>query len=369
MTRPAPRAMPRPVPRPDVCDPGLTRPDWTRDGRRDPRLLWLDKNENTDPALAEAVRSVVAGLATEPQYTYPEAAPTYAKLAAMLGLGPDSLLFGHGSDGLIRATFEAFVSPGDRIVHTAPTFAMYGVYAKMFGARPVPLAYRPSDDGPRLTVDEVIGAIRTHRPRAVFLPNPDSPTGTVFDPDGMRAIIAAAGDAGAVILVDEAYYPFHPLSVLPWVGAFPHLFVTRSTGKAWGLAGFRIGYGAADPHLARILHKVKGMYEINTFGLAVFDRMLDRLDAVEASVARLQAGKAAFLDAMDGLGYRTLRGAGNFCHVAFGAKAEKVHDALADLVYYRKDFSEPCLSGFSRFSATTPERFGPLIARIRAASA
>ena len=69
---------------------------------------------------------------------------------------------------------------------------------------------------------------------------------------------------------------------------------------------------------------------------------------------------------MRGLGLRTLDGHGNFLHVAFGGHADRVHEALADLVYYRRDHSDPCLAGFSRFSATTPERFQPVIDRIRA---
>ena len=78
-------------------------------------------------------------------------------------------------------------------------------------------------------------------------------------------------------------------------------------------------------------------------------------------MARLNAGKAAFLDAMEGLGLRTLRGHGNFLHVAFGVHAEAVHAALGEIVYYRREFSDPCLEGFSRFTATTPALFQPVI--------
>jgi histidinol-phosphate aminotransferase len=62
---------------------------------------------------------------------------------------------------------------------------------------------------------------------------------------------------------------------------------------------------------------------------------------------------------------RTLKGGGNFMHVAFGPWEEPVHAALSEMAYYRKDFDEPCLRGFSRFSAATPEQLRPLIARIR----
>ena len=356
-----------PSPRPAVADPSLVRPDRTKDIPRDPKKLWLDKNENPDPALAAVVRAAIAGLPPEAQFTYPDLGPLYFKLAAHVGVGADNLLLAPGSDGAIRAVFEAFVSPGETVILTAPTFAMYLVYCKMFGARVVPLAYQPSNAGPALAADTIIEAVARERPRLVCLPNPDSPTGTVFAQAELDRIAAAAGEMGAAMLVDEAYYPFHSETAVPLIARHPHLVVVRSTAKAWGMAGLRIGYAVADARMASMLHKVRSMYEVGAFSAAVFERMLDRHAEVMASVARLLAGKRAFLDAMEGLGFRVLRGAGNFCHVAFGARADKIHAALADVVNYRKDFTEPCLAGFSRFSAATPEQIAPLIARIRAA--
>ena len=231
----------------------------------------------------------------------------------------------------------------------------------------MPVEYQSSKSGPALSAQALIEAIARERPRLLCLPNPDSPTGTVFALSDLERIVAAAGKAGAIMLVDEAYYPFHSETAVPLIARHPHLVVARSTGKAWGMAGLRIGYAVADARVASMLHKVRSMYEVGAFSAAVFERMLERHADVMASVARLQAGKSAFLDAMETLGFRVLRGAGNFCHVAFGARADRVHAALADLVYYRKDSTEPCLAGFSRFSAATPEQMAPVIARIREA--
>ena len=353
-----------PEPRPAVADPALTRPDWTREETRDGAALWLDKNENSDPALAAIVADVAAAIPPEARFCYPEPGPLYAKLATYLGVGPENLILAAGSDGAIRAVFEAYVSPGDVVVHTRPTFAMYAVYCRMYGARARPVEYLPSETGPQLDAGTIIDAIRDSAPRVVCLPNPDSPTGTMLPPAALQAVVEAAGAAGAVMLIDEAYFPFYAETALPWIDTYGHLVVTRSTGKAWGLAGFRIGYAAAAAELATVLHKVRPMYETGTVAMAVFERMLDHVAEMEASVRRLTEGKALFLEAMQELGFRTTRSHGNFMHVAF---ADAVHRALAGLVYYRRDFAEPCLKGFSRFSATTPERFRPVIERIREA--
>lgn len=354
-----------PTARPVVADPSLVRLDWLSEPPRVDERLWLDRNENADPELAAVIRQVLDGLPAKRLFSYPDNGPAYRNLAAHLGVAPEQLLFSAGSDGAIRAAYEAFIEPGDKVVHTDPTFAMYGLYGKMYGAESHAVAYGRSNTGPVLDVDAFIDTIGRVCPKLVCLPNPDSPTGTVVGEPDLRRIVDAAGTAGALILVDEAYYPFYPFTAVPWIADNPHLVVTRSTAKAWGMAGLRIGYAVASIEVSALLHKVRPMYETNTVAVAVLEAMLDRMDAIDASVARLEAGKDTFIDAMNGQGLQTLRCHGNFLHVAFGARAEAVHRALEPHVYYRRDFGHPCLQGFSRFSTTTPELFAPLIDIIK----
>jgi histidinol-phosphate aminotransferase len=106
------------------------------------------------------------------------------------------------------------------------------------------------------------------------------------------------------------------------------------------------------------------MYECSTFGMVGLSAFLDHPELMAATVSRLEAGKASFLKSMEALGLRTLRGKGNFLHVAFSEHGEAVHSALSTVCYYRQDFREPCLKGFSRFSSTTIERFRPVIETI-----
>lgn len=355
------------APRPlaPIADPGLVRPDWTDGTPRDPNMLWLDKNENTDPELAAVVRGVIKKIDPSTHFSYPEAGPLYRKLAKQLSVSPDCLLLAAGSDGVIRSVFESFVGQGDVVVHTSPTFAMYPVYSAMCGAQAQPVLYQASNSGPHLDLDELLATIENSSPRLVCLPNPDSPTGTMLGEPELRRVIEASGRVGALILIDEAYYPFSSYTAVSWIGEYPHLVTARSTGKAWGLAGLRIGFAVANPAVTNILHKVRPMYETSTFAINVFEAMLDHEDAVHGSVMRLTEGKTAFLDAMTALGFGILRGEGNFLHVAFGDHAPAVHTALADMVYYRTDFGDACLRGYSRFSSTTPALFGPVIERIR----
>jgi histidinol-phosphate aminotransferase len=351
-------------PRPPIADDAFCRPDWTSERRRDPALLWLDKNENNDPHYLALVAEAVRAVPNCAFSTYPDSAPLYAKLSKHVCVQPRNLLLAAGSDGVIRSVFEAYVNAGDAVLAPKPSFAMFAVYARMYGACLVELDYQHSSSGPSLPAETIIAALHRHRPKLFCLANPDSPTGAVLDPGEIQAVIAAAGKAGALVLLDEAYYPFHDWTAVPLIAKAPHLVVSRSAGKAWGCAGLRIGYGVASAEVAVMLHKVRPMYEINTVAMHAFERILDLETEMLASVRRLLNGKALFLANMDALGLRTLKGAGNFMHVAFGPWAEPVHLALSQMAYYRNDFDAPCLRGFSRFSAAIPEQLHPLIAKI-----
>jgi len=337
-------------PRRSLLNTALKRPSALSSKPRRPELLWLDKNENLDPELLATAQSVLAALDPLALATYPEAGYLYRKLSMWTGVSPESLLLTPGSDGVIRLTYEAFIEHGDSVVHTSPTFAMYPVYAQMFGAEAVAVEYARTADGPYLDPDRLHSALSQHRPKLLCLPNPDSPTGTVMAPSQLRDLLAACESAGTVLLVDEAYHPFHEWSAVPWTQISPNLIVARTFAKAWGAAGMRIGYAVAHPETIGLLHKMRPMYEVGTVAIEFMTRMIDHVDAMEQSVVRINEAKRRFSAQMEALGFGVLPTAGNFIHVAFGGRGPAVHAALAGRVLYRAAFDSPCLAGYSRFS-------------------
>jgi histidinol-phosphate aminotransferase len=264
------------------------------------------------------------------------------------------LLLTPGSDGAIRLTFEAVIEPSDEVIHTIPTFAMYPVYCQMFGARVRAIEYAPSDHGPLLSTAAILDAVRVRSPKLLCLPNPDSPTGTTVAPEALREILSACEAAGTLLLVDEAYHPFHEPSVASWTQTSPNLVVARTFAKAWGVAGLRIGYAVAHPRTIDLLHKLRPMYETSTLAIEFMCRMLDHTAEMMQSVAAINEGKLVFETRMQTLGFSVLRTGGNFTHVAFGAQGPAIHASLSGKVLYRAAFDHACLAGYSRFSAAPP---------------
>ncbi|MFI5349843.1 MAG: pyridoxal phosphate-dependent aminotransferase [Elusimicrobiota bacterium] len=347
-------------PRRSLLNPALTRPNALSSVPRSADTLWLDKNENLDPALLALSREVLSQMPPSAVATYPEAGEVYRKLARWAGVSPESLLLTPGSDGAIRLVFEAFVEHGEDVVHTSPTFAMYPVYCQMFGAKAHAVEYARKGDGPYLDPQAIVDAVVRIKPKLLCLPNPDSPTGTVLSPEDLRRILTACESVGSVFLLDEAYHPFHEWTAISWTAASRHLIVARTFAKAWGAAGLRIGYAAAHPETIALLHKMRPMYEVSTFAVEFMSRMLDRPADMLATVARIKEGKAFFVEKMRALGFTVLPTEGNFLHVAFGSRGPAIHAALAGKVLYRASFEQPCLAGYSRFSVAPK----PIMARV-----
>ena len=333
-----------------LLNKSLMRPETFRAVPRDGAMLWLDKNENLDPLQTELIKSVVDSIDSKILSTYPEAARAYENLSIWADVLPESILLTPGSDGAIRMTFEAFVDDGDVVIHTSPTFAMYPVYSKMFGAEVHELVYRQSKSGPEIDSSDIIAAVRSFRPKLLCLPNPDSPTGTVIEENEILEILRACEATGTLLLIDEAYHPFYRWTALPLTKISRNIVVARTFAKAWGAAGLRVGYAVAHPGTISYLHKMRPMYEVSSFAVEFVANILKHSALMNASVERIMDGKNLFVGALQDRGFKVIDTEANFVHVDFAERSNQVHKALDKKVLYRHSFDHPCLAGYSRFT-------------------
>ena len=345
----------------EILSETLLRPNWTKQEHRTLDKLWLDKNECSDPKMNSIVLQSLSKISVESVFCYPELDILYSKIATFSDVSAENILITAGSDGAIRACFEASINPGDKIILTRPTFAMYEVYSKIYGAEVTWLDYEKSSKGPTLKANNIVDIIKNVQPKMICIPNPDSPTGTVFSLIDLENIISTAEGTGSLIVIDEAYYPLYPETVASLIYKYKNLVVIRSFSKAWGAAGLRVGYALANKELISLIHKQRPMYEIGNVSVKTLEILLDYEEEMYLSVKRINDGKKYFQDSMRSLGLTTYESFGNFVHVQFGKFENEIHNVLNDKVYYRKEFQHPCLVEYSRFSTTTKERFKPIV--------
>ena len=273
--------------------------------------LRLDKNENVAGLPEELIQDALSTLTAESIAIYPEVQPLYNKLAESLGVGVGNLMLAAGSDPAIKSLYELFVGEGDTVVLPKPTYAMFHVYAGMFGAEAVNIQY-----GADLSLDQdaILDAISPDV-QMVAIANPNSPTGTIVDEGFLRRVVEKAQSAGVVALIDEAYYPFYSGTMLPYVNEYDNMVVTRTFSKAYGLAGLRLGYVAGSEGLIDLLKKVRPMYEVTGLAVHFGCYILDHMDAVDTYVKQVDEGKRYLAGEMANLGFETHPTHANFMHV------------------------------------------------------
>ena len=198
--------------------------------------LRLDFNENTLGCSPHIVEFLRRQLSAEVLAVYPEYDEARPELAAYFGVEPNQLLLTNGTDEAIQVLVNTFVDDGDQVLVPRPSYAMYKFYAEVAGAEVREIDYRGDDLS--FPLEELLAAA-TPATRAIFIANPNNPTGTAIGLAEIEKILAAA--PRAAVLVDEAYFEFYGVTALGLLARHENLFVSRTFSKAFGMAAMRMG--------------------------------------------------------------------------------------------------------------------------------
>jgi len=222
-------------------------------------LIKLDAMENPYCWPEDLKNEWLAALKHCPINRYPD--PEAKRLAATLrehdGIGSShGLLLGNGSDELIQMLLMA-LPPNVHVLAPAPSFVMYKQISDSLGLNYHGIPLRADDFN--LELEAMLAAIAQHQPAIIFIAYPNNPTGNLFDPKAIAAVIEAAP---GLVVVDEAYAPFANASFLSRLGQYPQLLVMRTVSKL-GLAGLRLGYLLGQTELINELNKIRLPYNIN----------------------------------------------------------------------------------------------------------
>ena len=331
-------------------------------------LVRLDRNERVTPFSDDEFQAMLATLRPQTFCAYPDPSPLYDRLARELGLSADQLYLTNGSDAAIRKVFQAFVAPGDRVLFTDPTYAMYDIYSQVFQAEREKVAY---DEQRRLRVAALVEGLG-RKPRLLALANPDQPTGTVLSPAVIRDLAVAARAADALFLVDEAYYPFYDQTAMRLTTEFDHVVVTRTFSKVGGLAGLRLGYLAASPEIVAGIKKVRGAHEVNAVAIAMGCFVLDHPAVAARHLAEIAAGREVLARAAAELGLGVPACPTNFQLLELPASIapEGVVTRLKDLGYLvRGGFGAPAVRRCLRVTLGGPDVMAGFAVALRTALA
>ena len=321
------------------------------------KVIRLNGNENPygpSPKVAEA-------LGRYNRYNhYPDPEQRWLRdtLSGYLGVGPEHIVAGNGSDEIIDLSLRMFLGPGRKIIDPSPTFGMYAVSARACGGDVVTVprdAYFGIDvAATRTALDPSI--------KAILFASPNNPTGNSTPEEQVRDLL----EMGILVVVDETYHEFCGHTVLPLVHEYSNLIVLRTFSKWAGLAGLRIGFGIMDPDLARMMMSIKPPYNVNlaaevalAASLGDQQSLTDRVNTIVAERNRM----SALLQDLPGV--HPWPSDANFvlCQLPQG-KGKAVYEGLAGSGIFVRYFSKPRLQDFVRVSVGLPHETDVLIREL-----
>lgn len=261
------------------------------------------------------------------------AAALKERLANREGFEPKNVSLGAGSSELIDVVIRTFVSPGEEVLLSVPTFSMYEARTRIMGGIPVLV---PMSDESDHDVSAIIRAV-TERTKVLFLCTPNNPTGNRIEEEALRRLLRL----GLPTVIDEAYVELgNGDSYVGLVHEFPNAIVLRTFSKAYGLAGMRLGYLFAHANVVSLVDRVKLPWSVSDITMAAASAALDDVAEFESRVAQLRASRSALTEDLSKIdGVRAVPSEGNFILVdvsAFGVTAERfVHEVLREGVLIR----------------------------------
>lgn len=264
----------------------------TREG-----LEAMDRNERTadfPPAVMEEIRRLITPFALR---AYPEPEAFYRQLAQWLEVPREQLLLSAGADGAFRMIFDAFVEPGDEVVHAVPSYGMFPVYCELSDAVSQPVTF---NEDLSLPLEKILEAI-TPKTKLVVLANPNQPIERLYTPAECRQLLDRCKRQGALLVMDEAYHHFCDETALPLLKDTEHLVVVRTFSKAFGLAGLRLGFLASSTENVRRIEQFRPMYEAHSVALAIGGYLLKNDQLMKEYVAQVKEARQFLVEALKNL--------------------------------------------------------------------
>ena len=288
-------------------------------------IVKLASNENPRGPSPKALAAIAQAASEITRYPDGNAYVLKQALAGRLGVAPEQIVLGNGSNDVLELVTQAFLRPGDEAVYAEHAFAVYPLATQARGATGVVVPAR--DYGHDLT--GMLAAI-TPRTRVLFVANPNNPTGTWIAPEVLERFVAAV-PADVVVVLDEAYNeylePSQQAHATRWIARHANLVVSRSFSKAYGLAALRIGYGVMDAAVADLVNRVRQPFNVNALAQAAALAALADAEYVDESRRLNRAGLAQLAEGFARLGVQALPSHGNFVLVKVG-DATRVYGAL-----------------------------------------
>jgi histidinol-phosphate aminotransferase len=268
------------------------------------KFIKLNTNENPYPP-SPAVKQAIAAVLERGLARYPDPLGTAFRRRAgeVLGVDPDWILCGNGSDDILTIVTRALVGQRQWLRLPYPSYILYKTLAHLQGAGAEEVLF----DRDWSLSDKFSAPLADLK--LAFLPNPNSPSATMLS---QERILELAVRLPCPLLVDEAYVDFAEGNCLSLVAQNEKIMVSRSLSKSYALAGLRFGFLVAQPHLIAQFIKVKDSYNVDALSIAGATAAIDDQAWLAETRAKILKTRRRLVEGMRRLGFATVDSQANF---------------------------------------------------------
>lgn len=323
------------------------------------RIIKLNTNENPFPPSPKAM-AAVRDIEAELLRRYPNPTGDFFREVAARVLGknisPEMILCGNGSDDLLTIATRTFVGPGGTLASPQLTYSLYPILAKLEQAK-----YTSVDWEKKYALPTE--ALLATNANAIYLANPNAPTGTFVPP---AEIAKLAEKFEGALLVDEAYVDFADDNCLDLVKDYANVIVTRSFSKAYSLAGLRFGYAVAQPAVIAQMMKAKDSYNVDAISAIVAAAAIEDQEYASMTWRHVREERERLTRELDDLGWDVLPSQANFLlAIAPGGRGREMYLGLKRQGILVRFFDVPGLNDKVRITIGTSQENNALIGGIK----
>lgn len=310
-------------------------------------VIKLNTNENPYPP-APGVLEAFSRVTAESLQRYPDPCCTElsAKYAEIVGVDPERVMVGNGSDNLIVMISRICGSP---VVAPSPTFPYYQTQAEIEGVDYIEI---PMGERFSVPVDGLINAGGA----VTFLACPNSPTGTSATEEELDTL--ASGLAGkGLLVIDEAYVDFAERDSLGVLDRHDNVIILRTLSKGFSLAGLRLGFAVAAPEILKAMDKAREIYNVGSIQQKLAMAALDDLEHKDENARRVIASRESLAASLRKCGWDVIDSDANFVFASPpDGNGSAMHEQLKEKGIYVRYFNHPGLESFLRITVGTEDQ-------------
>lgn len=330
------------------------------------KIAKLGSNENPF-GTPDSVKRVLSEYNNLAHYPDPTCSDLKQVISQKMGVDPQHIVMGNGSEDLIAMISHCFIEPGDKVLTVVPSFGLHILYPKSFGAE---MIIAPMTDDLTFDVDLLAQSLKESVPKLFFIASPSNPVGCALNADQIQQLLDSQ-QSETLFVFDEAYYEYaagdadYPDVLALLESSGKPFILLRTLSKAFSLAGLRVGYGVcASPKMVMLLNKIRLPFNVNRLAQKAAMAALQDHAHLEKTMSWNRQAKEVVFKQLQALGLNPAPSKGNFLFFETEYPSAEIAEQLLTLGVIVKAWAETGYTHFLRVSIGSKEENDHFIASL-----